>query len=177
MCDKAHVGLVDAHAESDGRHHHHALLLAENGLVVGAYLRIHPRVVRQRADALLGQPLRRLFHLLARQAVDDAGVARLAVHVLGADEAQQLLARTVLLDDGVADVRAVEAGEKDARTRQRQPLDDLIARDGIGRGRERDARHVRKALVQHGKLDVLRPEIVPPLRHAVGLVDGEQADA
>ena len=31
--------------------------------------------------------------------------------------------------------------------------------------------------MQHGKLDVLRPEIVPPLRHAVRLVDGKEADA
>jgi len=39
---------------------------------------------------------------------------------------------------------------------------------------ERDARHARKPLVQHRELDVLRPEIVAPLRDAVGFVDGEQ---
>ena len=175
--NEADVRLVDAHAESDGRHHHDALLLAEDRLMAGAHVGIHPGVIRQRADALLGQPLRGLFHLLARQAIDDAGVAGVAVHVLGPDEAQQLLPRAVLLDDGVADVRAVEAREEDTRVRQRQPLDDLVARDGVGRGGQRNARHVRETLVQHGKLDVLRPEIVPPLRHAVRFVDGEQADA
>ena len=41
-------------------------------------------------------------------AVDDAGVAV----VLVAQEAQQLLARVVLLDDGVADVRPVEAADE-----------------------------------------------------------------
>ena len=177
MRNETHVGLVDAHAKGDGRHHHDALLLAENRLMAGAHFRVHPGVIRQRADALLGQPLRGLLHLLARQAVDDAGVAGVAIHVLGADEAQQLLTRAVLLDDGVADVRTVEAGEEDARVRQRQPLNDLVARDGIGRGGERNARHVRETLVQHRELDILRPEIVPPLRHAVRFVDGKQADA
>ena len=36
MGDEAHVGLVDAHAEGDGRHHHHAVLLQEDVLVLGA---------------------------------------------------------------------------------------------------------------------------------------------
>ena len=43
-----------------------------------------------------------------------------------------------------------------------------------GRG-QRDARHVRKPLVQHRQLNVFGPEIVPPLRHAMRFVDGEQA--
>ena len=34
----------------------------------------------------------------------------------------------------------------------------------------------RKPLVQHGQLDVFRPEIVPPLRHAMRFVDCEQPD-
>src|SRR3546814_6253625 len=39
-----------------------------------------------------------------------------------------------------------------------------------------DLRDVGPALVQQGQLAVLAAEIVAPLRHAMGLVDGEQGD-
>ena len=97
--------------------------------------------------------------------------------MLGADEVQQLRARVVLFDDAIADVRPIEARHENARVIQREAVNDLIARDGIRGGRQRDSRHVRKALVQHRQLNVFRPEIVPPLRHAMRFVDGEQADA
>ena len=109
--DEAHVGLVDAHAEGDGRHHHDAVLAQEAVLVALAHAGLQAGVVRQRGDAFGVEPVGGLFHLLARAAVDDAGLAL----VLVADEAQQLALRLVLLDDGVADVRAVEAGDESAR--------------------------------------------------------------
>ena len=55
-----------------------------------------------------------------------------------------------------------------------QLADDLLARALVGRGRERDARHVRKALGEHLELAILGAEVVSPLRDAVRLVDGEQ---
>jgi len=63
------------------------------------------------------------------------------------------------------------------RVVQLQALRDLGAGIRRGRGRERNARHVRPALVQHRQAQVFRPEIVPPLRDAVRFVDGEQRDA
>ena len=126
----------------------------------------------------LFQPLRGFFHLATRQAIDDAGVGRaVRLRVLSANEVEQLRARIVLFDDAIADVRAIEAGDEDPRIVQRQPVDDLVARDGVGGSGERDARHVRKALVQHRQLNIFGPEIVPPLRNAMRFVDGEQADA
>ena len=57
-----------------------------------------------------------------------------------------------------------------------QPGGDLRVR-GRRRGRgQRDARHVRPALVQHRQGQVVGPEVVAPLRHAVRLVDREQRD-
>jgi hypothetical protein len=117
--------------------------------------------------------LRRLVDLAPRQAVDDAGVAR----VLVADEAQQLGARVGLVDDRVADVGPVEARHEHLGTVQGETRDDLRAGLRVGGGGQRDARHLGKALVQQGKLKVLRAEVVPPLRHAVRLVDGEQRNA
>ena len=133
---------------------------------------VHPGVIGQRRDALRLQPRRGLVDLLARQAIDDARFAGM----LFLDEAQQLRARVVLVDDGVADVRPVEARDEDARLVQRQPPHDLVARLRVGGGGERDARHLGKALVQHRELQVFRAEVVPPLRDAVRLVDGEERE-
>ena len=75
VCDESHVGLVDTHAERDGRDDHHAVLAQEASLVRGARASVHAGVIRQRVDTLLPQPLCGLLDFLARQAVDDAGFA------------------------------------------------------------------------------------------------------
>jgi len=46
----------------------------------------------------------------------------------------------------------------------------------VGGGGERDARHVRVALVQHAQAQVVFAEIVAPLADAMGLVDGKEAE-
>ena len=73
--DEAHVGLVDAHAERDGRDHHHAVLLQERVLVARAVGRLHAGVIGERVDALAAQERRELLGRLARAAIDDAAVA------------------------------------------------------------------------------------------------------
>ena len=50
--DEAHVGLVDAHAEGDGRDHHHTVLAEEDILVVAAHRLVEAGMVGQRAMAL-----------------------------------------------------------------------------------------------------------------------------
>ena len=171
VAHEAHVGLVDAHAERDGGGHHEAVLAQEAILVAAAHVGIEARVIRQRRDALGRQPRGGLFHLLAALAVDDAGVAL----VLVAQEAQQLLLGLVLLDDRVADVGPVEAGDELARALQREALAHVRARVVVGGGGERHARHVGEALVQLRELQVVLAEIVAPLADAMRLVDGHQA--
>ena len=61
-------------------------------------------------------------------------------------------------------------------SRRLQPLRDLRVRLLGGGGRQRDPGDLGPALVQHRQLQVVGPEVVPPLRHAVRLVDGEQGD-
>ena len=67
--------------------------------------------------------------------------------------------------------------DEHARVAEREALDDLVARQRVGGRGQRDARHARQALVQDRELQVLGPEVVAPLRHAVRLVDREQRDA
>ncbi|MCY1215266.1 hypothetical protein D9M72_271080 [compost metagenome] len=170
---EADVGFVDAHAERNGGHHDHAVLAQEARLVGGAHLGAEPGVVGHGVDALVAEEFRGFFHAGSRQAVDHAGFA----FVFGADHFQQLLAHLVLFDDAVADVGAVEAGNEVAGVVQRQALGDFAAGVRGGGRRERDARHVGPALVQHRQAQVFRPEVMAPLGHAVGFVDGEQRDA
>ena len=96
--------------------------------------------------------------------------------MLGPQQPQQLALGLVLRLDPVLDVGPVEAGHELPGLAQRQPGRDL--RPGVlGRGRgHRDPRHRRPPLVQHGKRQVVGPEVVSPLGHAVRLVDGEQRD-
>jgi len=141
--------------------------------VLGAHLLRHASVVGQGVQALFLQPGGGFFHLAPRQAVHDAGFGRAFLP----DEVQQLAAGVVLVDDGVADVGAVEAGDEAARMLQVEPVRDLFAGLAVGGGGERDARDRRIAFRQDRQLQVFRAEIMAPLRHAVGLVDGEQGQA
>ena len=131
-------------------------------------------MVRQGVDPLVAQQLGHLFHPPARLAVDDAAVVPGGVGMLVGNEAQQLLQRVFFLDDGVADVGPVKAADEQACILQLQPLDDVFAREGIGRGRERNARHLRVALVQQRERPVLGAEVMAPLAHAMRFVDGKQ---
>jgi hypothetical protein len=119
-----------------------------NGLVGCPHRVLHAGVIGQRAHAVLVQEFRRLFHLLARQAVDDAAVAAM----LGGDEVQQLLAAIGFLDDLVADVGTVEGGHELRRIVQLQAVHDFGARLRIGGRGQRDARHVGELLVQTDSL-------------------------
>src|SRR6185369_14978567 len=96
--------------------------------------------------------------------------------VLGLEKVEELRFRTRFFDDAVADVRAVETRHKHLRAVETEAGNDLLARYFVRGRRERDARNVRKLLVEHRELDVLGAEIVTPLRHTVRFIDGEQRD-
>ena len=141
-------------------------------LVALAHVGLEAGVVRQRGDAFVVQPGRGLVDLLPRLAVDDAGLAL----VLVAQEGEQLRLGVVLLDDGVADVRPVEAADEDARAAELEALDDVGARQRVGGRGEGDPRHVGEALVQQRELEVVLAEVVAPLADAVRLVDREHRE-
>ncbi len=170
--DEADVRLVDPHTERDRGDHDNAVLQAEPSLGVATGLRAHAGVVCDRVDAASAQPPGGLVHLLSRAAVDDPGLP-----VPPGQEPRQLSTGVAALDHGVADVGTVEARHERRRLGHCQPLVHLRAGDGVGGGGQGDPWDVREPLVQLGQPQVLRPEVVPPLRHAVRLVDGEQRDA
>ena len=113
MGDEAHVGLVDAHAEGDGRHHDDALFALKPCLVQTARAGVHAGVIGQRGHTLPDQPGRGLLGLAPRQAIDDTGLPRM----LGAEERKQLRPGVGFFDDAIADIRPVEAGNEQTRAR------------------------------------------------------------
>ena len=126
-------------------------------------------MIRQRREALIAQECRDFFNLLARQAIDDAGIAA----PLG-KKRQQLLARLLLGHDAVENVRSVEARQEALGVLQMQAFDDFFAGTFVGGGSQRDARHSREQLGQLPELQILATEVMTPLRHTVRFVDGEQ---
>ena len=170
MGDEAHVGLVDAHAEGDGGDDHDALLLEEALLVLRALGGLETGVIGQCGKPPRAEPRRRLLNRAAGAAIDDARIAR----VLALDEGEELRPRLALGHHPVADIGPVEARGEDARLAEREPHDDVAAGDAVGGRGEGNARHRRKALVEDGEGEILGPEVVAPLRDAMGLVDGEE---
>ena len=116
------------------------------------------------------EPRRGLVDLAPRKAIDDARFPSMLV----LDEAQELRPRVALVDDGVADIRAIEAGGEHARVGEPQSGDDLGARLRVRGCRQRDAGDLRIAFVQQRQLQIFGPEIVAPLRDAMRFVDREQ---
>ena len=171
MGDIAHIGLVDAHAEGHGGNEAKPFFLEKGILVGAAQFRGHARMVGQRPNTLATEPVGNILDLGAGKAIDDAAIALVA-----GQEIQQLLARLVALDDGIGNIGTVEAGGEDPRLFEPQTFDNVFARRGIGSSGEGDTRHAGIELDQMDELAIFRAEIMAPLAHAMGLVDGKERD-
>ena len=167
--DKTHVGLVDAHAERNCRHHYHVLAGDERGLVGGARLGRKAGVIGQDRACAIGQLLGQLLHLRAGRSIDDAG-PRLLVK-----QTRQLAQRAFARGNGVADVGPVEPRHDQAVGRYAQLFKDVGAGVAIGGGGQRQTRHVRERVHQRAQQAIVGTEIVAPFGDAMRLVDGEQA--
>ena len=168
--DVADVGLVDAHAEGDGRADDEPVLPLEAGLAAAALVGVEPGVVGERRVAGLPQREAERLGLGAGGAVDDPGLA-----AAGADVAEDLPARVVLGLEGERQVRPVEAAQEGlGPPGAEQPGDDLGAGLGVGGGGERHRLDAAEAGAQRADPEVVRAEVVAPLAHAMRLVDGEK---
>ena len=171
MDDETDVGLVDAHAEGDGRDDHLDVLHEEAVLVLGAGFRVQAGVIGEGLDAVDGEQLGQFLHLLAAQAVDDAGLAGVL-----ADEADDVLLGVHLVADLVVEVRAVEGGLEDGGVGDAEVLEDVALDLGRGRRGEGDDRGRLDVLDDGPDLPVFRPEVVAPFGDAVRLVHGIERD-
>ena len=167
--DVSHVGFVDAHAERDGRHDHHAVFPQKAILIRRAHLGGESGVIRQRIEALVAQPRGDRIDAAPRQAIHDAGFV-----ATRRQELEQLCARVGFHRDAVADVRPIETADEANRIGQLEAHHDLVARARVrGRG-QCHPRHAGEVLLQHVEPEVVLAEVVAPLRHAVRFVDRDQ---
>ena len=171
MNNEAHVRLVYTHAERDGGDHDHPLLAEEAFLMLRAHLGGQARVIGQCRSARELQRLCRLLHLLPTHAIDHA-----CFFLVIAEERVKLTTLVCLGRHSIANLRAIEAGDETRRAIELQALGDLLAIAHVGCGGERHARHAGKALAQRVQAQVVRAEVVTPLRDAVGLVDGDEGE-
>ncbi len=172
MGDEAHIRLVNAHAEGDGSDHHDAIFAQKTGLVPCPGGRIQTGVIRQGRDALRLQVFGGLLDTLSAECVDDPG----GTVRLRSDEAQQLFARVELRLDLILNVRSIKTRHKHFCAMQRQALDDLGPGLKGGGGRQRHTWHAREPFAECAEVEIVRTEVVPPLRNTVRLVNRDHAE-
>ena len=163
----AHVGLVDTHAEGNGRHNHVDALHEEVVLVGRTRRGIHAGMVGARLDAVGQQQLGELLDLLAAQAVDDAALALVLL-----DEADDVAVDVVLGPYFIIEVGAVERRLEDRGVRHAEILLDVHLHLGGGGSRQGDERSRTYFVDDGADTSVLGTEVMSPLRDAVRLVDG-----
>src|SRR5689334_16368918 len=129
------------------------------------------RMVRPRAHTFALQPRRERVYLLARRAVDDAGLAAMTRQYF-LDLRLQVGAR----EHAIRKVRSIERSDQLDRILQRELRRDVAADARRRRGGERVQADARQQRAQPSELPVLRTEIVAPLADAMGFVDGDEAD-
>ena len=174
MQHKTDVLLVDAHAEGVGREHDVALRTHEAFLHRAALLRRELAVVDERVDpGTLELRVQRL-EVADQRRIDDARAVDRA-HALG--EQRHLLLGEVDACGGEEQLRPFDARAHDQRIAQREARDD-VGGDLRRRGRgERDRRRRADARAVFTEPRVVGPEVVPPLAHAVRLVDRHARNA
>jgi hypothetical protein len=170
---EAQVRPVDAHAEGGRRHHHLGVAVHEpllgGGPLLGPAASV---VVLDHPAGLRRQELGQLLGLPPGGHVDDA------VTVERPHRLHQRRTLVPLLVEGAdlqRDVWAVEALDDHGRVPEPQALHDLLPHHRRGGGGESHHRRVPEVVDRRAQPEVVRAEVVAPLRDAVGLVDHEQA--
>ncbi len=172
-----HVGLVDAHAEGRGGHDDGGRARAEPVVHRLAPGPTEARVVGLRRDPAAAQRLGEAAGLGARGAVDQAPAPVLLGE--GGGAVDHRAAPLVLVDvqrRRQVQVGAVERPDHLDRVVEPQPVEHVGAhrrRGGRGEGQHRRLAQLRDHVTE---AQVVRSEVVAPLRDAVRLVDHEQPD-
>ena len=169
--NKAHIGLVDAHAEGDGGADDDGLARHEGLLRRLARGSLHAGMIVDGIVTRLAQIDGGRFRILARQAIDDAGFAAMVVH-----EVPELFRRARLGGNTKLDIGPVEALHEDLGRARKHAIDDITPRRLISRRREGADGHARERIAKARQRLIFGAEAWPPLRDAMGLIHGDQRD-
>ena len=165
------VGLIDAHAKGIRGHHDAQLAVHPGALPFRLLLAAESGVKEGGRDAFSMQRRGDLGGALAAADVDDG---RSACALEDANELAQLV---VAVADKVGEVGSGEALAEDVGGTETELLLHVV--DGLRGSRGGEGQHGdvgRERLADVSNAEVGGPEIVAPLRDAVTLVDGQQAD-
>ena len=172
MDDEAHVRLVDAHAEGVRRDDRLHVVIEEVVLRLFALFVAESRVIGMHGEFFLLQEAAQGVRLLARRTVDDAGFLAVGAQVVR-DEGLAVDAR----EDAEEEVRPVEARDVHGGSAKSEERDDVVLDARRRRRREGADQGAHGQLLDEGRDGaVARTEVVPPLRQAVRLVDGDEGD-
>mmetsp|Transcript_1507 Transcript_1507/g.9263 ORF Transcript_1507/g.9263 Transcript_1507/m.9263 type:complete len:435 (+) Transcript_1507:2248-3552(+) len=193
MDDETHVRLIDAHAKRDGGTDDRYLVIAppplnllslvvrQTGVIVPhnqalfTHLTVPTPVFQQGLAQLVGE----LLAFSPAQTVDDARhhVPKL-VDVMGLDHAFHLLHHCLGFfgPDLVTEVGTVEAATKSHTLLKAQLQHHVLLDPGSGGGRQGHDGHIVEVGLEDPKALVVRPEVVPPLAHAVRFVDHDPGE-
>ena len=177
----AHVGLVDAHAKGVGGNHHLNVVVDKGALALAAGVVAHAGMVAANANAAGTQRLGKLrgqrVDRLAGRAIHDAALARMRDHVVAHPGGLGLV--THLFATKV-EILAIKTRHHGRGILQAEHLLNVRAHT-LGRrsGKGRHDGALRQGIDELANLQVGGAEILTPLAHAVGLVNGHEwhADA
>ena len=175
----AHVGLVDAHAKGVGSNHHLNVVVDKGTLALAAGVVAHAGMVAAYANAAGAQRLGKLacqrIDCLAGRAIHDAALARMRDHIVAHPRGLGLVAHLLAAK---VEVLAIEARHHRRGILQAEHLLDIGAH-ALGRrgGKRRHDRAPRQRIDKLANLQVSRTEILAPLAHAVGFVNGHERNA
>ena len=176
MDDKPHIRSVDSHPKCYGGHDDLDFLVDEGVLCPHALFGSHARVVSDDRVTGVVQRLSKLIHIGAPQAVNDppGGLPRGASMPI--DDLLALCQYIGLRYDSIGQVRAIKGTDRNLGRAQLK-LFENVASDPLGsRRRQRHDRSLGKVFSKLEELSVLWAKVVPPLRYAVGFVDGDHPD-
>ncbi|CAM2177626.1 conserved hypothetical protein [Burkholderia latens] len=184
MNDEAHVRLVDAHAERVRGDDQARVAVHEAVLLVAAFPGRQPSVVAGDAFSARRQPRPYALNLAHGRDIDDARALQFAGQIeqpplLEFERACGFAASVsgARMNHAVAQVGPVRTRAHDRGVAQSQCVHDVFddfRRRGGGERKDRRAAH---RLYRVRDIEKCRPEIVPPLRHAVRFVHDDEFHA
>ena len=175
----AHVGLVDAHAKGVGGNHHLNIVVDKGALALATGVVAHAGMVAANANAAgaqrLGKLARQRINCLAGRTIHDAALARMRDHVVVHPGSLGLVAHLLATK---VEVLAIEARHYRRGVLQAKHLLNVRAHT-LGRrsGKGRHDGALRQGIDELTNLQIGGAEILAPLAHAVGLVNGHERHA
>ena len=121
MHHKPHVGLIDSHTESIGRHHDFRPAVNKILLIVFPFPVRQPRMVFRYRKAVRLQPFPYFLHVFPRQAVHNAALPRMQFQII-------LHGRIFILRGLYRKIKigTVKSRRHHLRVLQKQDIDDII---------------------------------------------------